>query len=169
MLGYYNATAGRFLSVDRHPGEPRRPQSWNRYAYASNNPINRIGPDGYADFYVTTTFSHGDFHDDRVSDYLSYNATNFDISNGSATAKNFQRGLNDPEGVSIYFGHSNTTDSLLFKGCQVRGHTFVLCLTEGKQVIVYGPNITKAAQQSIEKTGATVIRNFNELQKLVRQ
>jgi RHS repeat-associated protein len=111
---YYSPTMGRFLSVDRHPGDPRRPQSWNRYVYASNNPIVRIDLDGNADFYVTTTFSHGEFHDDRVTDYLSYNATNFDISNGSATPKNFQKGLSDPDGVSIYFGHSNTADSLLF-------------------------------------------------------
>ena len=50
---YLDVDRGRFLSVD--PGrswEPRRPQSWNRYAYASNNPINRIDPDGLKDFTV---------------------------------------------------------------------------------------------------------------------
>jgi RHS repeat-associated protein len=40
---------------------------------------------------------------------------------------------------------------------------------QGKQVIVYGPNITKAAQQSIEKTGARVIRDLDELRKLIHQ
>src|SRR5947209_3794211 len=34
---YYNATAGRFLSVDAVLGNSHQPQSWNRYAYVENN------------------------------------------------------------------------------------------------------------------------------------
>ena len=49
---FYDILQGRFLSVDRHSGEPHRPQSWNRYAYASNNPLARIDPDGLKDFSV---------------------------------------------------------------------------------------------------------------------
>jgi RHS repeat-associated protein len=43
----YNPLWGRFLSVD--PGRdftPNAPQSWNLYAYARNNPVNAIDPDG---------------------------------------------------------------------------------------------------------------------------
>jgi RHS repeat-associated protein len=43
---YYNPTAGRFLSVDPVLGNPSIPQSWNRYAYVQNNPINRTDPKG---------------------------------------------------------------------------------------------------------------------------
>ena len=43
---YYNPMTGRFLSVDPVAGSPSRPQSWNRYAYASNNPVMMIDPDG---------------------------------------------------------------------------------------------------------------------------
>lgn len=46
---YYSPVAGRFLSVDPGGMDASRPQSWNRYAYASNNPINRLDPDGKED------------------------------------------------------------------------------------------------------------------------
>ena len=47
---YYSPQMGRFLSVDPGGWNPSRPQSWNRYAYAINNPIRYIDPDG-RDFY----------------------------------------------------------------------------------------------------------------------
>jgi RHS repeat-associated protein len=43
---YYNARLGRFLSVDPVGGSVGSPQSWNRYAYVRNNPLNFIDPDG---------------------------------------------------------------------------------------------------------------------------
>jgi RHS repeat-associated protein len=46
---YYSSPIGRFLSPD--PGgmktaNPRNPTSWNRYAYANDDPVNRIDPRG---------------------------------------------------------------------------------------------------------------------------
>ena len=43
---YYSPNVGRFLSVDPVPGAPSRPQTWNRYSYARNGPINYLDPDG---------------------------------------------------------------------------------------------------------------------------
>jgi RHS repeat-associated protein len=43
---YYDSRRGRFLSVDPVLGNAPRPQTWNRYAYVANNPINRVDPDG---------------------------------------------------------------------------------------------------------------------------
>ncbi len=43
---FYNPNVGRFLSVDRAPGNTRGPQSWNRYSYGANNPIRFIDPNG---------------------------------------------------------------------------------------------------------------------------
>jgi RHS repeat-associated protein len=37
---------GRFLSTDGHLGDPRSPQSWNRYTYAFNNPLRLIDHNG---------------------------------------------------------------------------------------------------------------------------
>ena len=39
---------GRFTSVDPVGGDPRAPQSWNRYPYTRNNPIRFVDPDGEA-------------------------------------------------------------------------------------------------------------------------
>lgn len=36
----------RFLSADPKPGEAGNSQSWNRYAYVQNNPVNMVDPNG---------------------------------------------------------------------------------------------------------------------------
>ena len=43
---YYNPWLIRFLSVDPAGGKPEIPQSWNKYGYARNNPVNMTDPDG---------------------------------------------------------------------------------------------------------------------------
>lgn len=45
---YYAANMGRFLSVDPtwESADLGRPQSWNRYSYVLNDPINMVDPDG---------------------------------------------------------------------------------------------------------------------------
>ena len=45
---YYRAGWGRFLAVDplKESAEPGRPQSWNRYAYVENHPLNLVDRDG---------------------------------------------------------------------------------------------------------------------------
>jgi RHS repeat-associated protein len=45
---YSSPTMGRFFSVDPLLGDARRPQSWNRYSYVSNNPLNTTDPTGLA-------------------------------------------------------------------------------------------------------------------------
>ncbi len=43
---YYDEEIGRFLSIDEAGGRADIPQSWNRYAYALNNPLGLVDPDG---------------------------------------------------------------------------------------------------------------------------
>jgi RHS repeat-associated protein len=45
---YYSSTQGRFTSVDPENAgaNPSDPQSWNGYAYARNNPLLYVDPDG---------------------------------------------------------------------------------------------------------------------------
>jgi len=48
---YYGTEWGRFLSVDplRDSARPSQPQTWNRYAYVRNKPINRVDRNGLID------------------------------------------------------------------------------------------------------------------------
>lgn len=44
---FYDPRKGRFLSVDPINSAKRKaPQTWNKYAYANNSPINNLDPDG---------------------------------------------------------------------------------------------------------------------------
>jgi RHS repeat-associated protein len=43
---YCSPLLGRFLSPDPLGAEPNRPQGWNRYAYALNNPLKWVDPTG---------------------------------------------------------------------------------------------------------------------------
>jgi RHS repeat-associated protein len=45
---YFSGAQGRFTSPDPllNSGRPWEPQSWNRYAYALNNPLKYVDPDG---------------------------------------------------------------------------------------------------------------------------
>jgi RHS repeat-associated protein/uncharacterized repeat protein (TIGR01451 family) len=43
---HYNPAAGRFITADPFPGFEEEPQSLHKYAYASNNPVNRVDPLG---------------------------------------------------------------------------------------------------------------------------
>ena len=46
MMRYYFYSHAAFVSPDQLPGDPADPQSWNKYAYVGNDPINFIDPDG---------------------------------------------------------------------------------------------------------------------------
>jgi RHS repeat-associated protein len=46
MYRYYSHRFARFMSPDPIMGNPSNPQSWNRYAYVINSPVNFIDPLG---------------------------------------------------------------------------------------------------------------------------
>jgi RHS repeat-associated protein len=43
---YFGSNMGRFLTPDLHAPSLTNPQSWNKYAYAFNNPLRLIDPNG---------------------------------------------------------------------------------------------------------------------------
>jgi RHS repeat-associated protein len=46
---YYDRTLGRFVSPDTIVPTPADPQSFNRYTYAANDPLDRVDPSGHRD------------------------------------------------------------------------------------------------------------------------
>ena len=44
----YDAALGRFIQPDSIVPSITNPQSWNKYSYINNNPINGIDPTGHA-------------------------------------------------------------------------------------------------------------------------
>jgi RHS repeat-associated protein len=48
MARYYSSSLGRFMAVDPAAAsvKPEKPQTWNRYTYALNNPLFYVDPDG---------------------------------------------------------------------------------------------------------------------------
>ncbi|HRN69209.1 MAG TPA: RHS repeat-associated core domain-containing protein [Promineifilum sp.] len=51
---YYLPEIGRFISADTIVPEPSNPQSYNRYAYTYNNPVNYTDPSGHCIFGIDT-------------------------------------------------------------------------------------------------------------------
>lgn len=51
---YYSPNLGRFLSVDPVGGSVGSSQSWNRYSYVMNSPLNLVDPDGQRTIVSTT-------------------------------------------------------------------------------------------------------------------
>ena len=58
LARYYGPSLARFLTVDpgnKARGNPSTPQRWNLYAYARNNPVAFIDPNGREEITVTVT------------------------------------------------------------------------------------------------------------------
>ena len=58
---YYDPSLGRFLSIDGAGFDDTNPQSFNRYAYANNNPHRYVDPDGNIIFLAPFVYSAATF------------------------------------------------------------------------------------------------------------
>jgi RHS repeat-associated protein len=56
---WYDPQLGRFISADSLVPRPDDPQSFNRFAYARDNPVTRIDPSGHADTCNTALYNCG--------------------------------------------------------------------------------------------------------------
>jgi len=100
---YYNPTVGRFLSPDPLDGLQRFPQSWNRYAYARNNPLKYIDPTGMYVFAACT----GDDRQCQADQTAFEQSRQHDLQSHDQTVHDAAAAYGDPgqvNGVSVAFG-----------------------------------------------------------------
>jgi len=57
----YDPRLGRFLSADPFVKSAENLQTFNRYAYVQNNPLNAVDPSGYTDWYLGLSFGANGF------------------------------------------------------------------------------------------------------------
>lgn len=81
---YYSSGAGRFTSTDPFlaSARPTNPQSWNRYIYTINNPVNLIDPSGLDWGYCNFSNGTGNYHyfsDGPVGEYQGHQYTPVDF------------------------------------------------------------------------------------------
>ena len=55
------------MTPDAYVGDPRNPQSWNRYTYVKGDPINHNDPSGLCSY-----DSAGNYYDDDDHEYLAF-------------------------------------------------------------------------------------------------
>jgi len=104
---YYNANLGRFLSVDPILGKTQEPQTWNRYAYALNNPLTILDPNGEAGIHFIAVWGPGEVSaalEHSVSTRLQSLNINYysGLNTPRATIANI---LADPSNDVILAGH----------------------------------------------------------------
>jgi len=87
---FYDANIGRFLSVDPVldlKAALKYPQTWNRYAYVHNNPVNKIDPDGrlayHWHFWITYKAARESGMSRRESMSLAWRVVKVDHREGS--------------------------------------------------------------------------------------
>jgi RHS repeat-associated protein len=87
----YDPDIGRFLSPDPTVPDGHNPQSFNRYAYAMNNPLNLVDPDGFEPRAADGSFANGGYRGANSGPSGGPNTG----SNGTAVAGN-AIGANQP-------------------------------------------------------------------------
>jgi RHS repeat-associated protein len=141
---YLSAAQGRWTSPDRpfadqHPGNP---QSWNLYVYVSNNPLNKIDPNGEADYFIFLPEGAANLNDwknlqNKVNSSKSDHMEIYD--DPRATAEMWNKAIGTADARVIFVGHithprgepPETVDGVLLANRTNVGH---LMPDGGKQV-----------------------------------
>lgn len=105
---YYDPVAGRFISTDPIAFDERNPHSFNRYAYANNNPYRFVDPDGRSPlvFWIARATGAGygaGVMADAASQYFAWGSVDLRLAMSSSAARaGAEAGLMSPApGMSI--------------------------------------------------------------------
>jgi len=129
---YYRQTWGRFSQVDPVSGWTTDPQSWNRYAYARNNPLKYVDPTG-----TEYSVCLNDFGCQSASqiqlDELCYGTQGFSCDGDTMSGSIWEYGSGAGywvEGASFRDGDSTGADNMAWGG----GSTLLTSIDEGRFV-----------------------------------
>lgn len=150
---YYNPTTGRFLSEDPVGPNASNPFSYSEYAYAENNPVNRVDPSGqfswrwignfpryiappswvYSDFFAANP-EFSALEEAELAAWLE------GTGNASRMTMNLQRFAQDSNKLNHIFGKSEHNLEEFLQGY------------EGNQVRAYNA-LENATQEYVERNG----------------
>ena len=94
---YYSPALGRFLSIDPILGTPSQPQSWNRYAYALNNPLKYVDPAGMDETAYSCDENGDNCYYETTQSALEYTAGDTAADFARATATDLVMATGFPE------------------------------------------------------------------------
>lgn len=92
---YYDAKVGRFMAVDPAPGDPKTPQSLNRYTYVKNNPLKYLDPTGMYDIKAGKVES-GDTLGGITKELNDFYATDYSVNDIAKI-----NGISDPNKINV--------------------------------------------------------------------
>ena len=167
MARYYNPTQGVFLSLDPDPGDDDDPLTMNGYAYADNNPVMNVDPDGH---WVWTAVGAGFAAYDA---YKTYKKTKSWKKAGWAAAKSIAtsvafgavfKGIGAIRGVSKFRWTNITKTSSRFKNLGVNRtrNQFGKMLTKSG----YSKTSKWVAPRKVIKSGPLKGRAFHRPKKI---
>jgi RHS repeat-associated protein len=108
---HYRADIGRFTTVDPKPASarPEVPETFNRYAYARNNPLLYVDPDGreaYKIFITATLAATGDWQGAKATaEKAGHTLTIY--QGPDANIDNWNAALGDPDARVVLAGHTS--------------------------------------------------------------
>jgi RHS repeat-associated protein len=102
----YDPTIGKMISPDNYVSNPNHTQSYNRYAYANNNPLNKIDPTGNVPIAFYAVFWVGAVVTDYTASYLagedkSLEQSAADVTNSLKEVSSLSITIYSADGVSI--------------------------------------------------------------------
>jgi RHS repeat-associated protein len=133
-LRYMGSNLGRFMSPDSiaNDWELRNPQTWNRYAYARNNPLIYVDPDGAA---VELICSGGNADQCKAQREAELKALQNAVGNKDAASRLYINEVKDGDNTRYFVGIKGDVGDFMKLGDSAHD---LANIVQDKQVVEFG-------------------------------